>query len=77
MVKPVTLQNKVFRPSERSLLLVENTSNQNCKVSTLTTFPLYSNSCIFVVLGPVVRKMNSAIHWIVIFSTVVKMLEKL
>ena len=75
MVKLVTLQNKVFRPSERSLLLVENTSNQNCKVSTLTTFPLYSNSCIFVVLG--LRKMNSAIHWIVIFSTVVKMLEKL
>ncbi len=27
--------------------------------------------------GPVVRKVDSAIHWIVIFSTVVKMLEKL
>ena len=27
--------------------------------------------------GPVVRKVNSAIQWIVIFSTVVKMLEKL
>ena len=32
---------------------------------------------LFRVLGPVVRKVNSAIHRIVIFSTVVKMLEKL
>ena len=27
--------------------------------------------------GPVVRKVYSVIHWIVIFSTVAKMLEKL
>ena len=28
-------------------------------------------------LGPVVRKVDSAITWIVIFSSVVKMLQKL
>ena len=31
----------------------------------------------YIVLGPVVRKVDSVIHRIVIFSTVVKMLEKL
>jgi hypothetical protein len=31
----------------------------------------------FIVLGPVVRKVDRAIHPIAFFSTVVKMLEKL
>ena len=33
--------------------------------------------CLNILLGPVVRKVDSAIHRIVFFLTVVKMLEKL
>ena len=42
----------------------------------LSVFPLNSFNIIYF-QGPVVRKVDSAIHRIVIFSTAVKTLEKL
>ena len=44
---------------------------------TFFEFPAEETSPAALKVGPVVRKVDSAIHRIVIFSTVVKMLEKL
>ncbi len=48
--------------------------NNTC---TLMRYNVSVICLIYCFLGPVERKVNSAVHQLVIFSTVVKMLEKL
>jgi hypothetical protein len=60
-----------------------NGFNSGVRVSLLLSTILglqgrdYSVLLYFTELGSVVRRPDSAIHWMVIFSTVVKLLEKL